>query len=187
MDMGKQERLGPEDWTGAALDAIAEGGIATVSVERLATGLGATKGSFYWHFADRPALIEAAIARWEVESTDAVIEALAGVDEPIERFRRLLAEAFVDRRATRIDANLVADAATPVVAAALARVSAKRLAFVRAVLDEAGVPDPRDRAVLALSAYVGLVQLRRTAPDLTPSSRRARAYVDHAVATLTAR
>src|SRR4051812_43402593 len=125
MDMGKQKRLGPDDWTSAALAAIGEGGIATVSVERLPTGLGATKGSFYWHFADRPALIEAALARWEAESTDAVIDALADVEDPLERFRLLLAEAFVDRPATRIDANLVADVATPAVGAALARVSAK--------------------------------------------------------------
>ena len=70
------DRLGPEDWTRAALAAIADKGTAHVSVERLARELGATKGSFYWHFKDRPALIDAALQRWERDYTDRIIERL---------------------------------------------------------------------------------------------------------------
>jgi AcrR family transcriptional regulator len=61
--------LRPEDWTNAALEAIADGGTGKVAVEALARELGATKGSFYWHFRNRDALLEAALARWE--ETDA--------------------------------------------------------------------------------------------------------------------
>ena len=64
-----KDRLGPEDWTKVALAAIAEQGAANVSIERLARELGATKGSFYWHFKDRPALIAAALDRWERDYT----------------------------------------------------------------------------------------------------------------------
>lgn len=47
-----------DDWTCAALDAIAAGGIASVAVDRLATTLQASRGSFYW----RCELIDAALA-----------------------------------------------------------------------------------------------------------------------------
>jgi AcrR family transcriptional regulator len=178
-------RLGPEDWTRAALAAIAAGGIANISVERLATELGATKGSFYWHFKDRPALIAAALDQWELGYTDAVISRLAGVADPRDRFRRLLETSF-GNPGSLIDAALLADAADPVVAAVLERVSAKRLAFVDQIFAELDTPGGPDRALLAFSAYLGLAQLARTAPGLTPKGKRATAYVDHAVGVLLA-
>ena len=55
------QQLGRHDWVDAALRALTVGGLASLSVERLATELGATKGSFYWHFKDRAALIEATL------------------------------------------------------------------------------------------------------------------------------
>ena len=65
-------RLSREDWIEAALQALADGGPREVAVERLAARLGATKGSFYWHFADREELISEALATWEREATDAL-------------------------------------------------------------------------------------------------------------------
>ena len=44
--------------------------------------LGVTKGSFYWHFVDRAALLQAVLARWEQRATDSVITWLAAVDDP---------------------------------------------------------------------------------------------------------
>jgi AcrR family transcriptional regulator len=177
-------RLGPEDWTRAALAAIADKGTANVSVERLARELGTTKGSFYWHFKDRPALIEAALVSWETDFTDRIIERLGAIADPRERFRRLLESAFEDRPGVMIEANLLAAADDPEVGAALERVARKRLAFVDRVFAELGAPGGQDRAVLAFSAYVGLTQMRRTAPDLVPGGRRTQAYIDHAVTWL---
>src|SRR3546814_7480606 len=62
----RKGRLSAEDWAQAALDLIAEHGVAAVAVEPLARRLGVTKGSFYWHFQSRDALLQAALARWEV-------------------------------------------------------------------------------------------------------------------------
>ena len=56
-------RLSAEDWAQAALDQIAEQGVASVAVEPLARRLGVTKGSFYWHFPSREALLVAALER----------------------------------------------------------------------------------------------------------------------------
>jgi AcrR family transcriptional regulator len=54
-----------DDWIGAAAAALAEGGLDAVRVEALARDLGMTKGSFYWHFADRAALLETLLEQWE--------------------------------------------------------------------------------------------------------------------------
>src|SRR3954453_8612881 len=76
MTVGKRASLTSDDWTRAALEALARGGLAAVAVEPLAKELGATKGSFYWHFADRSALLEAALDLWERRDTDRVIAAV---------------------------------------------------------------------------------------------------------------
>src|SRR5438552_6826315 len=67
MSRAKQEkpaRLDAEAWIAAAFDALAAGGIDAVRVEPLAKALDITKGSFYWHFADRRALHDAMLAAW---------------------------------------------------------------------------------------------------------------------------
>jgi AcrR family transcriptional regulator len=68
----KPSRLSAEDWAVAALDVIAETGLASVAVEPLAKRLGVTKGSFYWHFPSREALLIAALERWEKTEQETV-------------------------------------------------------------------------------------------------------------------
>ena len=60
----KATRLDAAAWIAAAFDALADGGIDAVRVEPLAKALDITKGSFYWHFADRRALLDAMLAAW---------------------------------------------------------------------------------------------------------------------------
>ena len=72
-------RLSAEDWAQAALDLIAEQGVAAVAVEPLARRLGVTKGSFYWHFPSRDALLSAALERWEAVEQETVFGQLEAV------------------------------------------------------------------------------------------------------------
>src|SRR5829696_6845194 len=88
--------LKAEDWVEAARAVMAEGGIEAVAVEPLARQLGVTKGSFYWHFKDRRALLEATLERWEEESTEARIAASRRISDPRERLIRLGEEIFGD-------------------------------------------------------------------------------------------
>ena len=55
-ETGTGERIGPGDWVRGAFRVLLREGIAGVRIEPLAVTLGVTKGSFYWHFADRGAL-----------------------------------------------------------------------------------------------------------------------------------
>ncbi|MBR9990945.1 MAG: helix-turn-helix transcriptional regulator, partial [Gemmatimonadetes bacterium] len=45
---------GREEWLSAAAQAMSDGGVEAVRVEAIARDLSITKGSFYWHFKDRP-------------------------------------------------------------------------------------------------------------------------------------
>lgn len=61
-------------WIEAGLRALADGGPEAVRIEALAETLGVTKGGFYWHFKDRPALLDETLDAWERASTDDVLE-----------------------------------------------------------------------------------------------------------------
>ncbi|HZW45337.1 MAG TPA: TetR/AcrR family transcriptional regulator [Dermatophilaceae bacterium] len=113
------QRLGRPDWVDAALRALAVGGLGSLSVERLASELGATKGSFYWHFKNRSALVDAALVEWERRDTDQLIERASELDAPRERLRWLFRLVFSDAGGVGIDTALLADAEDPVVSAAL--------------------------------------------------------------------
>jgi len=174
-----RESLTAGDWTGAALDALARGGLAAVAVEPLAKELGTTKGSFYWHFADRNALIAAALERWEERDTDLVIEAIDRSDDTATRLRNLLHLAFravragTEPGAGSVELALQASATDPLVAATLRRVTERRLAYLTALFTELGMSPARarDRGLLAYSAFLGHAQLVHATPELLPKGR----------------
>jgi AcrR family transcriptional regulator len=170
-------RLGREDWVGAALRALAVSGLGGLSVERLATELGATKGSFYWHFKDRSALIEATLTEWERRDTDQLIERASHIDNPRDRLLWLFRVVFSDTAGVGIDVALLADADDPAVTAALERVAAKRIRYIEAQYKLLGTRNSSDRAVLTYTAFVGLAQLRRTTPSLAPQGRASSRYL----------
>lgn len=70
-----QARLTRADWLSAALDLLVENGIDAVRITRLADHLGVTRGSFYWHFAGRAALLDAMLDVWAQTNTASVIRA----------------------------------------------------------------------------------------------------------------
>ncbi|MCK9261131.1 MAG: TetR/AcrR family transcriptional regulator [Azoarcus sp.] len=58
-------QLDREAWVNAAIEVLAEEGIAGLRVEVLAKRLKVTKGSFYWHFQDRRDLLIAILVLWK--------------------------------------------------------------------------------------------------------------------------
>jgi AcrR family transcriptional regulator len=186
-----QRRLSRDDWITAALGAIADGGLAAVGVEPLAARLGATKGSFYWHFENRDALLEAAIRRWEQETTtDVAAEITAAHDAPASQFRRLVVGVIERAEQDRVGPALLASAGHPAVAAALERVTAARLGLIATVLRRLGFPpaEARRRALLAYSAYLGHGQLAHSTPRVLPATTAGRrAYLNDAIHALTTR
>ncbi|WP_431775756.1 TetR/AcrR family transcriptional regulator [Streptomyces cucumeris] len=183
---GAKRRLSARDWADAALTAIGEGGLAAVAVEPLAARMGATKGSFYWHFPHRDALIEAALARWEEISTEAIIAELEGEPDPERRLRRLFAEATASAADDTLEVSLLATANHPQVAAALGRVSDRRIGYLARLFTELGFPpeEARRRGLLAYTSYLGHTQLVHAVPRSLPADAERTRYLESVIATL---
>lgn len=163
-------RLSKQDWLTAALTALAEGGVGAVAVEPLAQRLGMTRGSFYWHFANRSALLREALEWWEQEGTEAVIQRVTEIADPRQRLRTLFRIAITEDPTSGLEPALVAHADDPIVAPVLHRVTQRRVAFLTDGYAELGLPptQARHQALLAYAAYVGWVQLRRATPAAVP-------------------
>ncbi|MGW7274827.1 TetR/AcrR family transcriptional regulator [Streptomyces sp. NPDC054864] len=176
-------RLTAQDWADAALTAIGEGGIAAVAVEPLAVRLGTTKGSFYWHFANRDALIEAALDRWAETSTEEMIQEVEAEPDPRRRVRLLFGEAIASATSGSLEVALLATAGHPQVAAALRRVTERRVAYVAELFAGLGFPEPeaRRRGLLAYTVYLGHVQLGHAVPSALPTVDEFGAYLDEAL------
>lgn len=180
--LGK-DLLTPDDWARAALEAIAEGGVAGVAVDRLARRLGASRGSFYWHFTDRGALVDAALERWERENTTDLIPEAEAIPEPVERLREVFRTIY-EHPVDPIELTLAAERDDPAVAPVFARATRARIAFLRRIFAQLGLPDADadDRAWLAYAFYLGHHQLA----SATGTRELAPADLDRLVDLLTA-
>jgi AcrR family transcriptional regulator len=184
-----KKRLTREDWIRAALDALAEGGVAAVAVDRLTKTVGATRGSFYWHFKDRGELIAEALAAWEREATDALIEEMREVADPVERLRVGIVTATELEEEEHPDVRLLPSASDPVVGEVVKRVQRKRLDFLAETFRDAGFPpaESRLRARLAYSLYLGWFQQRLIEDSKRATPRERAAYQRRAVELLITR
>lgn len=82
-------KLDAQAWIEAALETLADGGVEAVRVEPLAAALAVTKGSFYWHFADRRALLDALFTQWAEGRIAAIREQVASPEPPRVMLTRL--------------------------------------------------------------------------------------------------
>ena len=154
------------DWVRAALALIAREGVAAVAVEPLARELGVTKGSFYWHFANRDALIEAALQAWEEDQGRDVVARYEGIAEPRQRLRVMMAAAFEDQENGLLFAALSASSEDERVHPYLLRASEQRLAFGVRSLQALGMTEDeaRRKALFLYASYAGYFQLLRAMP-----------------------
>ncbi len=174
----------PEDWQEAALDVIASAGVGAVSIPRLATDLGVTKGSFYWHFTSLDQLIAKSVERWEA-ADDAALDSLRRIADPAARLRAMFSEAMSAERAQHLYLALMLSP-SPDIGAALRRVAARRIRLLSDSYRELGMSDQdaRRRALLTYSAYIGTLYLRKSTPASLRSSSDVAGYVDHAARAL---
>ena len=179
-------RLSADDWAREALDQIAEQGVASVAVESLARRLGVTKGSFYWHFPSRDALLQAALERWETAEQEIVFGSVENVSDPRERLRSLFQLVAHEVKSHIIYSELLKALDHPTVSPVIGRVSQRRFEYLTASFRQAGLPrtDAQHRARLAYAAYVGFLQLNLQLHQARMPQEEFDAYVEHLTATL---
>lgn len=179
-------RLSAEDWQQAALDVIAEQGLAAVAVEPLAKRLGVTKGSFYWHFPSREALIKAALEKWEASDQQRVFDPLEHIPDPGDRLRELFVLTSREMRSHVIYSALLNQVDHPIVQPIMQRLSQKRIAFLGLAYRALGLNrrESMNRARLAYAAYVGFLQLMLQMKLPRMTTEEYEEYVQHVAETL---
>jgi AcrR family transcriptional regulator len=157
-------------------------GPEAVAVQPLSRQLGATKGSFYWHFEGRDDLLGATLERWlQVATADVITasEALSG--EPADKARALLARVMASNTEYPGQLRLYATAGHPLIRSALERATEQRVTYIAGLLRAAGVPRAAAarRATMAYAAYLGHAQMTQATPAALPHTASARrALVD---------
>jgi len=83
--------LGPQDWVAAARSALIAGGVDRVKVDILARTLHISRGSFYWHFASREALLAALLEDWHARNTAPFVAASKRTNHSgVEKFQAVV-------------------------------------------------------------------------------------------------
>jgi AcrR family transcriptional regulator len=157
-----------QNWLLAGLDALRKGGVGAVRVERLATDVGVTKGSFYWHFRDRGALLEALLEFWSREMTDAEFERIQTLRGGLAARLLALAEDVLEKGMGRYDPAIRGWARTDrKVAAAVAQVDRRRVRALTGFFEEGGfgAVEARTRARLFYTFLLGEPQVRAPARE----------------------
>jgi AcrR family transcriptional regulator len=159
------------DWAEAALQLIAEKGLGALTIAALATRLGVTKGSFYWHFKGRSDLLAAALTQWEQRATTEAITGLEAVADARRRLELMLDASSRPPRSRSLYAALAEAAEDPIVRRVLNRVASMRIAYLETCYRNLGFSPTlaKSHAVFAYAAYRGLLQLAHEAPGALPT------------------
>ena len=154
--MPRKTQHGPSAWVAAGLRLLAEQGEVAVGVEPLARRVGATKGSFYHHFADRPALLAALLEAWESRADTLLERVDAAGGGPAARLWALMETVIREGAASPEPAIRLWARGEEAARAALARVDRARLDWLETLFGELGrEADAPTRARLAYMALIG--------------------------------
>jgi len=171
------------DWLQAAFQALREGGVEAVKVEPLARRLGLTKGSFYWHFRDREALLAALLEEWENRAGARILARLDAAGRTPEERLDMLLETVIREGRNAVDPAVRAWALTDgAVADRVARVDAVRLAWLAGLFRSLG-EDEAAAATRARLAYLALIGEHALRSAATPAERLTEARRALAIVT----
>jgi AcrR family transcriptional regulator len=152
------DRLTKDDWITHGLRTLANEGANALKVGSMATKLKVSRGSFYWHFRDIADFRSQMLRSWQERSTDQVIRELDATKAEPDRLKHLMKRAFTAKR--NLDRAIRSWAAEDEdVAAVIASVDARRIAYIAKMLVAAGVERQRalPRAAFMYWAYLGQV------------------------------
>jgi AcrR family transcriptional regulator len=145
-------------WIEEGMRALAAGGPDAVRIEPLAKALGVSRGGFYWHFEDRPALLGEILDTWERMTTDEVIEQVERRGGDGRAKLRRAGGITVAEGLLPVDLAIRAwSRQDPAVAERLRRVDNRRMDYLRSLFSTF-CSDPAEveaRSMLAFSLLIG--------------------------------
>jgi AcrR family transcriptional regulator len=159
----KSQRLGRQDWILAGFRALAAGGLSALRVEPVARAIGASKGSFYWHFIGPADWRDAMLDFWQKAALSDVLVAVEHEPDARARLYQLIRIVSTMGRAADHGGVMAEPAlrawaqSDATVARAIADVDAARVQFLAQSLQEAKLPalDANVAARLIYAAHIG--------------------------------
>lgn len=165
-------RLSRSDWIDAATAMGTLIGFENLAIEPLAAEIGATKGSFYWHFRDRADLVSAVVEQWAQVATTQVIEQIESgpADDALER---LIDVVLGHPESNTTEWRILGATDHAQIGPVVARVHEARIDYVRRLLRSRGLTPARAaaRARVLYAAYLGNLALLDT-PGVDDSVKR---------------
>jgi len=155
----------PNLWLTAAYDLLVEGGVEAVKVMPLAGRLGLSRTSFYWHFADREALLAGLVGRWRAQNTGNLVARCDAPASTVTEAMLNLIDCWVDPGLfdSRLEFSMRTWALTdPRVAAEMVSADAYRLTAITGLFRRFGYDETEadTRARTLYLTQVGYIALR---------------------------
>lgn len=167
-----------QDWIDAARRMLIGRGVERVRVDALARTLKITRGSFYWHFPSRNAVLDALLEDWRVRNTAPFLAAAADERRSAEEKFRALVDIWLDESEydPAYDAAIREWARTSArVANLVRRVDRQRIELLARICLDLGY-DPQEAEIRARITYfhqvgyyaLGLKESDKTRRKLAP-------------------
>ncbi|MGV9798208.1 TetR/AcrR family transcriptional regulator [Mycobacterium sp. NPDC003449] len=174
---GTPGNLTADDWLQAGYELLATDGMRALKIERLCGQVGATRGSFYWHFTDMKGYRSALVTSWNT-FLENDRRSLAEIEHlpPRERLAQMMA-ALVSPQHWTLERAMREWARSDDVAAANVRAADHRVlvAVEKAFLDYGfGPEEARLRAESTFAAGIGMLHLVDSTDGLAASGRHER-------------
>lgn len=155
----------PDLWLDAAYAMLVESGVEAVKVMPLAERLGLSRTSFYWHFADREALLAGLVSRWQAKNTGNLVARCEAPAATITEAMLNLFDCWYDSELfdSRLEFAMRTWSLTdPTVAAAMAAADATRVAAITGLFLRFGydATEADTRARTLYLTQVGYIALR---------------------------
>ena len=155
----------PDLWLEAAYALLVESGVEAVKVMPLAERLGLSRTSFYWHFADREALLAGLIDRWKAKNTGNLVARCEAPAATISEALLNLFDCWYDDSLfdSRLEFAMRTWSLTdPVVATAMSEADAARVAAITMLFRRFGYDEAEadTRARTLYLTQVGYIAVR---------------------------
>ncbi|WP_428642787.1 TetR/AcrR family transcriptional regulator [Roseibium sp.] len=168
--MKQRKRFGKTDWLSLGLGQLAREGSAGLTVEALCEAADRTRGSFYHHFSDHGAFIEALMEAWKQRNTHDVAEETL-LQAPNDRARKLSDLASgLDQDLERAVRQFAQGNATAL--RAVREVDELRTGFLAKLYEGSGL-EPGFALEIARIEYAAFVGVQVVWPDMPEAERQA--------------
>ena len=155
-----RKTLTAKDWLEGALQVLASEGVSAIAIEPLAKKLGVTKGSFYWHYKNRSALLDALLDFWEGIEVAYVRDLNRQNETPEMLLEASLYILINDETNKHVFLGLSSASGDKTVKAVYLRAVSRRISLFTSAFTRMGFgkDEAQERALKIYCSYLGLIK-----------------------------